>query len=249
MAGRGKLAALLLILTAGVATARLPASWVDVALNHVSEGRLRLAQPSGSVWTGQGHLAVTRDHGGLQALQAIAWRIQLQPWPLRLQLALMQDAQPVGVFSLGASGFEVNQLAYELPLPLISAAVPHPAARVGWRGSLALQSTGLSCNWQGQCEGVAQATWHDAGLDIVPEQSFGSHRGEIRAVGEQFALTLATQEGAFKVQGQGQVDIRGMGYFKGEIRGEPDLVDRIPNVMSRNAQRTATPGHVRFEFP
>jgi len=86
MAGAG------LVATLAVLLSQAPASFADVALARVTQGRVRIADASGTVWNGRGRVVLAdvadaeRGTGRIETVPgvvipgAFAWR--LSPWPL-----------------------------------------------------------------------------------------------------------------------------------------------------------------------
>src|SRR5512147_613221 len=62
-------------LYAAVLIVRAPATLVDAGLQQASNGRLRLAQAQGTIWTGAGFIEF-RDVNGRSAIATnVAWRV------------------------------------------------------------------------------------------------------------------------------------------------------------------------------
>lgn len=249
MKHRVLLPVLLSLLVLALTVARLPAALLDGALAKASGGTLRLADSHGTLWRGQGMLATPDGRGQLHALRAIGWQLQASASPLGLVLELEEHGQRQARVRLGPAGVSVEALAIEMPLAALAAGINHPVARAGWRGQLQLASQGLGCDWQQTCEGALRLRWLDAGLDIVPGRGLGSHDVLLKALGQRFEISVATLEGALRVSGNGMVDINGQGRFEGAIDGDPDIVDRIPNVMDQNARASGTRGRVLISLP
>lgn len=240
---------LLVLLVLMLTVARLPAALLDVALAKLSGGTLRLADSQGTLWHGQGMLATPDGRGQLHALRAIGWQLEASASPAGLVLQLDEHGQRQAGVRLGPSGVSVEQLALELPLAALAAGINHPVARAGWRGRLQLASQGLGCDWQQTCEGALRLRWLDAGLDIVPGRGLGSHDVLLKALGQRFEISVATLEGGLRISGNGVVEFSGRGSFNGAIEGDPDIVDRIPNIMDQNARASGTRGRVLISLP
>lgn len=97
--------------------AYLPASILDRGLAGVSEGRLRLVESHGTLWSGAGRMEI-RDASGRQGVsETIAWRVSGCPRPTRKDRTACQSG---GVrrripASLSLAGIEVGPA--DLPLP------------------------------------------------------------------------------------------------------------------------------------
>ncbi len=240
---------LLLLLTLALVVVRLPASLMDTLLARASGGTLRLVEAHGSVWQGRGVLAISAGQRTLQAVRAVEWSLDGQGSPLGLGLRISEHGHPQGRVWITPDGVDLAHLEVDLPLPLIAAAIPHPAARAGWRGRLLLGSSGFGCDWRTSCEGALTVQWRDAGLDILPERELGAHEIRFQSVGRAFDITVHTLEGDLRVNGGGRLEADGRFNFQATVEGDPEVVDRMPNVMGRNARLTGTPGRVVVSLP
>lgn len=225
-----------------------PATLLDALLGAASEGRMRILQASGSLWQGRGIFAsLTPDGGSAQPWLDGAWRAEWDELATgRIGWRLEQADRVVLRLRLGAGGVELVEARLDLPLKSVLAAAPHPLARAGWRGAMRLDSPGMECDWQGQCRGSARALWTDAGLDIVPGQRFGDYELLASAHGRQGTLRLRTLGGALGLDGEGGWREDGRIHFEGLVRGDPEIVGRLPNVLDGVAFGTADPGLTRI---
>lgn len=226
---------------------RLPASLMDPVVAAASDGRLRIAAAEGSFWRGSGTLATSDGRRQLRAVRPVTWRFGTTGSALSFQFGEQGSALAQLLFSV--SGTDLSGLDLDLPAALIAEAIPHPAARAGWRGNARFSAPAVACDWQGRCNGELRITWRDAGVDIVPAQRFGDYLLTLRLVGDRIALELDTVTGSIRVAGRGELDRNGTGSFAGTVEGNPEIVDRIPNIMDRNAARGDQPGMIRILFP
>ena len=241
--------ALFLFLTLTILLVRLPAGLMDHVADRASAGKLRLTSVEGTFWAGRAMLAIPDGRRGLKASRAIEWRFALDPARGGLNLALSEHGQVQARLSLRPDGARLDQLNLELPLELITAAIAHPAAKAGWQGRLDLQSNELFCSWSGACDGRARIEWRDAGLDIVPERHLGDHEILLHAVGSVVAVKVRTLDAAISIAADGTLERNGHFSMSGAIEGDPDLVDRLPNIMDRNARLSGKSGRTLISFP
>lgn len=240
---------LFVLIAATLIVVRLPATLMDDLLARLSDGKLRIAATRGSLWHGSGLLAISDGQRQLRAIRTLDWRFGLAPETLGLDLVLEEHQRPQADLRLGIGGLTVERLALDLPLDLIAASIAHPVARAGWRGRLVLASDGFSCDWRQTCEGALRVRWQDAGLDIVPERALGTHEIRFTALGSAFDIAVNTLEGDIRVAGAGRLEPGGAFSFNGSVEGDPELVDRMPNIMDRNARLSDTPGRVLVTLP
>ncbi|NMG54997.1 type II secretion system protein N [Aromatoleum aromaticum] len=239
--------ALFLLLGLALALLRLPASLMDLVVASASDGRLRIAAAEGSFWRGSGTLATSDGRRRLRAMRPVSWHLGTAGSALSVQFG-EQGSAPAQLL-ISVTGADLSGLDLELPAALIADAIPHPAARAGWRGNARFSAPAIACNWQSRCNGELQITWREAGVDIVPDQRFGDYLLTLRLVGNRTALEIDTVTGSVRVAGRGELDRNGMGSFAGTVEGDPEIVDRIPNIMDRNAVRGDKPGMIRIMFP
>lgn len=240
---------LFVLITSAIFVAHLPASLMDGVLAQVSDGKLRIAATRGSLWRGSGLLAISEGQRQLRAMRTIAWRFGFAPGTLGLKVVLEEHERPQAELRLGIGGIAVERLALDLPLDLVAASIAHPVARAGWHGRLVLASDGFSCDWRQTCEGALRVRWQDAGLDIVPERALGTHEIRFTALGRAFDIAVNTLEGDIRVAGSGRLELGGAFSFNGSVEGDPEIVDRMPNIMDRNARLSGTPGRVLVSLP
>lgn len=226
---------------------QLPASWMDSLFKHISAGQVRLSQTRGSFWRGEGLLAIANGRQQWMASRQIGWRIR--PAPGGLALDLSEHGTTRLQARLGLGGVSISQLAIDMPLTPLAAMIDHPLARSGWQGDLLAHSDALACNWHLECEGGLDIEWRNAGLDIVPGRKLGSHRARLAAAGKTFAIRLQTLSGDIQIDGKGLLDSGQQLSLQASVEGEPELIDRLPNIMHQNAQHTDTPGRVLIHFP
>lgn len=236
-------------LTAALFVARLPASWMDHVVSELTEGRVRLASSEGSLWQGRAMLAAADPQRHLIAVRPLKWRFGIQAAPLAVSFELHGSERLLASLLLRPAGVQVRSLEIDLPLASLTQAVSHPVARAGWLGRLDIRSAGLFCNWRGHCDGRLIADWLDAALDIVPGRRFGDHRLNIAASGEALQLHLHSLDSEFRIEARGAIDSGGRFALQGTIEGDPEIVDRLPNIMDRNARPSGQPGRTRIQFP
>lgn len=114
---------------------------------------------------------------------------------------------------------------------------------------MSLSSPGLICNWAGFCEGTLLAEWRDVILDILPDRHLGDHAIEVFARGNAFDIVVNTLQGDIRIDGQGRLGPHVAASFRGSIKGDPEIVDRIPNIMDRNARPSGQSGRVLIVLP
>lgn len=240
---------LFLCLALAILLVRLPPSLLDWSLSQASGGRLRLASIEGAFWHGAGVLAIADDRGILVTQRPVGWRFGFAPARAAVTLQLSEGGVTQARVLFSLSAIHVERLSFDIPLELLAAATSHPAARAGWRGTLDFRSSGISCAWSGECAGATNIRWIDAGLDIIPERRLGNHDIAIQVLGDETNIMVSTRDGEFHIDGHGALRRQGEVSFEARITGDPEIVDRIPDIMDRNARRSGIPGQILVRFP
>jgi len=228
---------------------RPSATLMDRIVASATDNRLRIAETQGHLWRGSGMLAISGDRNALTPMRQVEWDISADWRRLRVRVALAEHGRHQASIAIGSSDVSLDIDALEVPVRLIARAIAHPAARIGWGGSLALTSPGLICNRAGVCEGTLLAQWRDVTLDILPDRHLGDHAIEVFARGNAFDIVVATLQGDIRIDGEGRLGSHEAAFFRGSVEGDAEIVDRIPNIMDRNARPTGQPGRVLISFP
>lgn len=241
--------ALFIGLALGFTLAGLPATLMDSAIARATDGRLRLASAHGTFWRGRGMLAITDGQRRLIAARPLEWHIGVDWARIGVTLQLGEAGREQARLTVGASAAQAEQLQLELPAAIVAAAVPHPAARAGWHGTLVLDATAFACGWRDGCDGTLRVRWHDAALDIVPERHLGDHEVVLHGRGDVLDVDLRTLAGTLAIDGHGEIGLDGSAALQATISGDPELVDRMPNIMDGKVRPTGTPGRAVLSLP
>ena len=233
--GRGWFAAMLvagLLAVCAVLLVQAPASFADVALAQVTQGRVRLADASGTIWKGRGRvvLADVADPGaarepgrtatvpGVVIPGAFAWT--LSPWPLMvgvLDARIEHDSMKQAVLLTGRAG-ELRATPGSLSLPPVgldrlgspwNTIRPTGSLRVSWE-SVTLRS--------GRFDGRASIELTQAASALTPVRPLGAYRIEIVGSGAQAQVTMNTLSGPLRLDGSGTWDARSGLRFSAEAR-------------------------------
>jgi general secretion pathway protein N len=235
-----------------VVAVQAPAAWADLALERLTSGRLRLADATGTVWSGRGRLVVAEP--GLAAQRPAttvagvvvpgAFRWQLSPWPLlvgMLDVRIEHDSmrQPVAVTGSAA---ELRISPGMLTLP------PVDLDRLGSPWNTIRPAGTLTVTWDmvrlqgGQFDGRAVIDLGDAASALTPVRPLGSYRIEVVGSGAQAKVGMTTLAGPLRLQGQGTWDARAGLRFTAEARADEPEQDRLQTLLGllgvRDGERT-----------
>jgi general secretion pathway protein N len=183
--------------------ANVPAAWLGYALERASAGAVALGDPRGTVWKGQGSLAV-RSGNTYRSLAEIEWRCNpLGIFAGRLNLTISGEAPGSSLragASLGLSSVRLQGVEASVPAALLEAV----DARIAfWKpdGRVRVLAGSLEVG-AGKVLGGATVEWNDAGLSGVPR--VGDYRLQVNGSGERAALTLSTLRGDLRVSARGE---------------------------------------------
>ena len=181
----------------------LPAAWLGYALERSSAGKIALGDPRGTVWKGQGSLAV-RSGEGFRSVADIDWRCNpLALFAGRLSLRLSGGAPGAKLradVSLGVRSVRLQSLEASAPAALLESAVP-AVAFFKPEGRVRVQADSFEVG-AASVLGAATVEWADAGLSGVAR--IGDYRLQITGTGERAAVKLATVRGDLRMSGDGE---------------------------------------------
>jgi general secretion pathway protein N len=181
---------------------RLPAAWVDYALERASGGALVLGDARGTVWNGQGTLAA-RSGNGFRAIGDVQWRCNpLSLFAGRLGVAVTSAAPGAELranIGVGLRSVRVQNLEASVPATLIEA-IPVVAF---WKpqGRVRVSAESFEIG-PASVRGAATAEWSEAGMMGVAR--VGDYRLQITGSGDRAAIRLQTLHGDLRVSGDGE---------------------------------------------
>lgn len=192
-----------------------PALWLAMALEQASDSRVRLAQPRGTLWSGDARLVLSGGAASRDAMVLpgrISW--QLRPHGAALQLALQADcctAEPL-VLSARArwGGWSLAFADGTSRWPAaVMAGLGSPWNTLQAQGQLVLALRSLSVEWlegRASLHGGASLDALDLSSRLSTLRPLGSYR--LLLVGNGLVgppqLQLQTLDGSLKLSGRGQ---------------------------------------------
>lgn len=184
-----------------IATA--PATLVDAGLQHASDGRLRLAEAKGTLWSGTGLLEVRDKTGQNGIAKNFAWRIvpqSLLRGHLVYEIGLGQATRRFPV-TISLSRIELTNADISLPAAALGLAVPK-LAPLELSGEVQLHIARLSIE-RSAMRGNATLQWRDAGSGLSPVSPLGDYELRIGSEGALLRTTLRTLQGPLQLDGGG----------------------------------------------
>jgi general secretion pathway protein N len=181
-----------------------PATLVDAGLRDVSDGRLRLCEAQGTLWSGAGQLEIfdAGRRGGIT--KSIVWRLQAASLlrghlVYEVELDLAAKAFPV---TLSLSRVEVADADIKLPAGVLGLAVPR-LAPLGLAGDVQIHVANLSVA-RDSVDGHATLQWRAAGSALTPVSPLGEYAMDFNAVGSGVHAVLRTLKGPLQINGKGE---------------------------------------------
>ncbi len=180
-----------------------PATLIDARLQHASEGRLRLAEAHGSLWSGAGWIEIRDADGGAGVAKRLAWRVlpeSLLRARLVAEVELDQAAKPFLV-TVSLSRIEIANARIDLPAAALGLGMPK-LAPVRLTGDVRVDIPRLSLE-RGRIDGDATLQWRAAGSALTPISPLGEYEVRFKAAGPAVQATLSTLEGPLQLEGKG----------------------------------------------
>ena len=177
-----------------------PATLVDAGLQRASDGRLRLAEAQGTLWSGSGQIEI-RDSGGHTGVtKNIAWRVvpqSLLRGHLVCEVRLEQATRGFPV-TLSLSRIELANADISLPATVLGLGVPK-LAPLGLTGEVLIHIASLSIA-RDAMEGNATVRWRAAGSTLSPVSPLGDYELNLDAEGATVHVLLRTLQGPLQLQ-------------------------------------------------
>jgi general secretion pathway protein N len=192
---------LLLYAVALIVTA--PATLVDAGLQRASQGRLRLVQAQGSVWSGSGQIEIRDANGRSGVAKNVTWRLAPQSLlrgRLVYEVGLDQPARAFPV-TLSLSRIELTDADITFPATVLGLGVPK-LAPLGLTGDVLIHVANLSMT-RGAMDGTATLRWLAAGSSLTSVSPLGDYEVRLDGEGMTIHAYLRTIEGPLWLDGKG----------------------------------------------
>jgi general secretion pathway protein N len=225
------------LLTAVVVFA--PARWLAAALAQASEGRVILAEPRGTVWTGSAQLVLSGGSGSRDATalpQRLEWRIRPTTYgvlaDVQARCCMAQPWQVQARPRWGGVQLGVSNANSQWPAALLTG-LGTPWNTLQPEGQLSLSTQGLSADWNAgrmELSGRVQLDAMGVSSRLSTLRPIGSYRVTVLG-GPAPSLQLETLEGSLQLSGSGQW-VGARLRFDGAASAEPDRVDALSNLLN-----------------
>jgi general secretion pathway protein N len=234
----GAIVAAALVAAVLVLLTQAPASFLAIAVNAWSQGRVKLGDASGTVWQGQAAVILTpgnRDPGTRTRLPGqTAWRIE--PWhllvgslDLTLTNAAMLDA-PLSLRMDRARNATVDANRLHLPAEvLVGLGAPWNTIQPG--GELALEWDTLHLA-SATLRGGLRAEWTGASSRLSPIVPFGHYRIVADGIFPGAQVRLETVSGPMEMNGSGTIADGNHFRFQGTAQVQPGTDAAVATQLS-----------------
>jgi general secretion pathway protein N len=226
-----------------------PAQWAASALKNGSNGRLELAEASGTLWNGSALLvlASSADPAAPRATlpERLAWR--LSPWSLligQVDLTVKHPsalAQPLTVRAPLLGGGTTTLGATTLRMPaslLVGAGAPWNTIRPG--GILVVNWDRLQIS-PGRVQGNISGEWQYASSALTPVSPMGHYRLQTNGIWPGTQLELLTISGPLELKGNGTIPEGGRLRFTGRAQAlagtDPGVKAQLTGLISLLGRR------------
>lgn len=241
-----------LVAIAAVLLTQAPASLLDVAVSRLTQGRVRLAEATGTVWTGSGRIVLAdvadareRPVGAVAGVVLpgrFGWR--LSPWPLLvgvLDARVEHDSMRQPVLLTGRAG-ELRATPGTLVWP------PVALDRMGSPWNTIRPTGALTLSWDavtlrgGRFDGQATIELRDVASALTPVRPLGTYRIAMTGAGAEAQVGMTTVSGPLKLEGSGTWNARTGLRFTAEAQADGPERSRLQPLLGllgrREGERT-----------
>jgi general secretion pathway protein N len=180
-----------------------PATLIDARLERASEGRVRLAEARGSLWSGAGWIEIRDADGRAAVAKRLAWRVLPQSLLRGHLVAEVELDPPAKAFAvtISLSRIEIADAAIHLPAAALGVGMPK-LAPFRLTGDVLVNIPHLSVQ-RGRMDGNATLQWRAAGSALTPVSPLGDYEVQFKAVGPGVHAALRTLQGPLQLDGKG----------------------------------------------
>lgn len=183
--------------------ATAPATLIDAILQRASQGKLRLAEARGTLWSGSGQIEIRDAAGRAGVARNLAWDVvpeSLLHGHLIFEVAL-ERASPRFPVTISLSRIELANADVRLPATVLGLGLPK-LAPLGLTGEVLIHVASLSIA-RDAMDGNATLQWRSAGSTLTPVSPLGDYEVRLDGDGMTVHAYLRTIEGPLRLEGKG----------------------------------------------
>ncbi|MDH3289224.1 MAG: type II secretion system protein N [Betaproteobacteria bacterium] len=180
-----------------------PATLIDTGLRQASEGRIRLAEARGTLWSGTGQIEMRDVKRRTGIARNVVWRVlpaYFLRGKLRYEVALDHAVKRFPA-TISLSRIEVADADINLPAAVLGLGVPKLAG-LELAGDVLLHVARLSLG-RGAIEGNGTLQWRGAGSALAPVSPLGDYELRFKGDGSVVRASLRTLQGPLRLDGEG----------------------------------------------
>lgn len=211
--------------------ASAPASLVDAGLRRISDGKLRLVDAEGTLWSGAGRIEMRDPADRAAAAKSLSWRLRpesLLRGRIVGELELEHSGKKFAV-TLAPGGIELAAADIGLPAAVLGLGLPR-LAPLGLTGDIALHVARLSIDGR-QIQGKASLQWRDAGSTFTPVAPLGNYEMNFDGDGATARVVLRTLQGPLQLDGSGSWAIGGRPDFLAVAQVAPQQMEQLAPLL------------------
>ena len=211
--------------------AAAPATLIDSSLRQASSGGLRLAEASGTLWSGTGLIEIRDANRRSGIAKSIAWSVRpayLLRGKLLYEVALDHAAQHFPV-TISPSRIEVTDADVGLPAAALGLGVPKLSA-LQLTGDMLLHIARLAIG-RGSVQGNATLQWQGAGSAFTRVSPLGDYEMRIEGDGSAVRASLRTLQGPLQLEGRGSWAAGRNLVFQGSARVPPQHEQQLSPLL------------------
>ena len=208
-----------------------PATLIDARLAQASGGALRLAEATGTLWSGTGQIEILDSSRSSGIAKSIAWRIRpayLLRGELRYEVTLDRAPRHFPV-TMSLSRIEIADADVTLPAAALALGIPKLAA-LGLTGDMQLHIARLAVG-RDAIQGNATLQWHDAGSAFTRVSPLGDYELRLEGNGATVHASLRTLRGPLQLDGQGSWERGRRPVFQGNARVPPPQQEQLSPLL------------------
>ena len=211
--------------------AAAPATLIDAYLQQASAGGLRLAEASGTLWSGAGQIEIRDASRRAGIAKSIVWRVRPAYFlrgKLWFEVALDHAAQRFPV-TVSLSQIEVADADINLPAAVLGLGVPK-LAPLGLTGDMLLHIARLAFG-RASIRGNATLQWRGAGSAFTRVSPLGDYELRFEGDGAAVQASLRTLQGPLQLEGQGSWASGRNPVFQGNARVPPQHQQQLAPLL------------------
>lgn len=211
--------------------AMAPAGLVDSGLQQATDGRLRLSDARGTLWSGAGQLEMRDRMQRTAVARSVSWEVRplyFLRGQLRGEIVLDQAAKPFPV-TLSPSRIEVVDADISLPAAALGLGEPK-LAPLGLTGDVLLHVARLALG-RDSVEGSATLQWRGAGSAYTRVSPLGDYELRVDGEGATLRASLRTLQGPLQLDGKGAWTVGARPAFVGTARIAPEQQQQLAPLM------------------